>query len=164
MIIVGKSGWVWGVLHWIVMLVTLGQQRRFRWDYATTIGPYVALPEAWLVRTEEPWLRWLLVHEAVHIEQQRRLGLGSVWLGLLPWGLLWLCGPLPVVLAWGRWYLEREAYLAGWRATLAELAPEERAARRAVLIDHGVRQLTTAAYGWAWPWPMAVRAWWEDRL
>ena len=35
------------------------------------------------------------------------------WLGVAPMGIVYLLLPLPVFFAWGRWVLEREAYLAG---------------------------------------------------
>lgn len=170
--IIPKVGWFWTAIHWIVFVVTFGRNRRFLTEYATTIGPYIGLPPAWIPRVGEPWLRYLLVHERRHIAQARRFGLGSVWFGLVPLALLWLSFPLPLGLSWGRWYLEREAYAEGFRAELAGLAAElgreptpfELRTMRKRLVDFGVRQMTSGSYGWAWPFPAAVRRWFEEHV
>lgn len=42
--IVEKRGWFWVGLHWLVVVVTFGRNRRFLTDYLTTIGPIVGVP------------------------------------------------------------------------------------------------------------------------
>jgi hypothetical protein len=165
--IIPKTGWFWTALHYAVLVLTLGRNRTFLTRYATTIGPYIALPPDWLARLDEPWLRYLLVHERVHVQQFKRWGFGSAHVGMFTMGFAYLFLPLPVGLAWFRWMLEREAYAAGIRANLADRVldpPHVVAGLRRVLIAGAVEQLTTGAYGWTWPFPGAVRRWFEEHV
>lgn len=82
----------------------------------------------------------LIKHESIHVEQQRRLGF---WLFLAIY-LLW---PMPVLFAWGRWRLEREAYLVD-------------IATKRLTIDDAVNVLW-ARYAWPWPKPL-MRRWFRD--
>lgn len=162
--IVVKRGWFWTMLHWCVCIVTFGRNRRFLTNYWTTIGPIIAIPLNWDMTT--PLSRVLLAHERWHVRQQERAGFGNAWIGMIPWGLFWLFGPLPIGLSWGRYVLERSAYVEGFRVQLrlASEAGEDVKALRIRLIDFAVEQLTTAAYGWAWPFPHSVRRWLEERV
>lgn len=175
--IIPKTGWFWSGLHWIVLVLTLGRNRRFLTDYATTIGPWIALPPDWVAHVSDPapewaWLRYLLVHERVHVEQFRRWGFGSPRVGIVTMGFAYLFLPLPVGLAWFRWRFEREAYAEGFRVELAQLPVElgrdatewERHTMRVRLLDFAVEQLTTGAYAWTWPFPRTVRRWFEEHV
>jgi hypothetical protein len=134
--------------------VTFGGQRAFMTRYVTTIGQTIYLPSDWWDRS--PTSRLItLRHEAVHLEQFRRLGfVPMAFLYLVPW--------LPLGLAWGRARLEWEAYRETLRAT-AELRGIE-AAAHPKLVDHIVAQFTTSAYGWMWPFPKTVRGWIDAEL
>ena len=89
---------------------------RFMSDYWTTIGHTIYVPTrfdnspAWI---SGEWAEQEVVidHEYVHVEQVERWGLPIQI-------LMVLCFPLPIFFAWGRWRIEREAYLvnikAGW--------------------------------------------------
>ncbi len=167
--VVAKTGWFWKGLHWLVVVVTFGQNRRFLDSYATTIGPVIALPPAWLERRSEAWLVALLAHEAHHVTQFRRWGFGSAWVGAVTMGFAYLFLPLPIGFAYFRWKSEREAYAVGWRVDLelsraAGADPASLHARRRTLIDHGVRQLTGGAYGWTWLIKSQVREWFEAHV
>jgi hypothetical protein len=168
--IIPKTGWFWTALHYAVLVLTLGRNRTFLTRYATTIGPYIALPPDWLARLDEPWLRYLLVHERVHVQQFKRWGFGSAHVGMFTMGFAYLFLPLPVGLAWFRWMFEREAYAAGIRAQLADcatdadLVPELLAECRSQLIGHATEQLTGGAYLWTWPWPGAVERWFMENV
>ena len=59
--------------------------------------------QTWILRN-----RYVVLHEICHTRQIRR------WLALFHLTYLWF--PLPVLLAWGRWRWEREAYLVNLRA------------------------------------------------
>lgn len=165
--IVEKRGWFWVGLHWLVVVATFGRNRKFLTDYLTTIGPIVGVPVGFPVHS--PGAQSVLAHEGAHILQQERLGFGSAWVGLLPWGLIWLLFPLPLGLAWGRYWLEREAYAVGIRMELEEYSGGKTPTDadrdfRAFLIDHAVDQLTSGAYGWAWPFPRSVRAYFNRTI
>lgn len=137
--------------------------------YWTTIGSTVYTPsrldrdrdwgtEAWKARH-----RSILEHEAVHIDQWRRLNvlmwvmyigpapfiLPFVWLWF-PWLLIaFFCLlPLSVGLAWGRWTLEREAYLKHVHTDKE--------------IDW-VSKVLWSDYFFAWP-PFLVRRWFKRHL
>lgn len=108
-----KDSWFWRALHYVVLVVTFGGNRKFRTSYITTIGPVIAFPDSWppdgaaLSYSQET----VILHELVHVAQFKRWGLGSAWVGILPMFCLYVLLPLPLGFAWGRWVLEREAYL-----------------------------------------------------
>jgi hypothetical protein len=60
-------------------------------------------------------------------------------------------------LAWGRARLEWEAYAETLRATAETHGLD--AARDPRLHDHIVKQFTSGAYGWMWPFPRTIRRW-----
>ncbi len=142
------------VLDRLVRIVTFGAQKRFMTQYATTIGRTVYLPSNWRTRTEAS-RHITLRHEAVHVAQFERYTLvGASLIYLLPF--------FPLGLAYGRARLEWEAYAETFRAT-AELCGEA-AARDPALRERVVRQFTSGAYGWMWPFPGQVNAWIDDLL
>ena len=130
-------------------VLTLGGQRYYLTRYVTTMGSTLFLPTGWAERSAES--RYItLRHEAVHLRQFRRYGrVGTALLYLLP--------ILPLGLAYGRAWLEWEAYAETLRATF-EVAGLE-AARDPKLHAHIVAQFTGPAYGWMWPFPRAVNGW-----
>ena len=135
-------------------VVTLGSQRHYIHRYFTTIGRTFYLPTTWEAR--DPRARYVtLRHEAVHLRQFKRYGLVGM-------SLLYLLPILPLGLAWGRARLEWEAYAETFRAT-AEVYGIE-AAESPVLRAHVVRQFTSGAYGWMWPFPRQVEGWIEALL
>ncbi len=131
------------LLHGALIIVTFGQQRFFLSRYVTTIGQRIYLPAGWEKR--DPRSRYtVLRHEAVHLRQFRRYTLvGAALIYLLP--------ILPLGLAAGRAMMEWEAYAETFRAT-AEVYGIK-AARAPTLREHVIRQFTSGAYGWMWPFP-----------
>jgi len=132
-------------------LVTLGGQRRYLDGYVTTIGSRVYVPPNWMQRTADD--RWMTMrHERVHLRQFRRWTLPAM-------ALAYLLLPLPLGLAWFRMRVERAAYEETLRA-----AAEAHGA--AILCDAAfreriVRQFTSGAYGWMWPFRRAVERWYD---
>lgn len=147
--VVPKQGRWWNFLGWLVMVVTFGQNRRFK-DYITTIYKTIAVPDGWEQWPAASRLE-ILVHEAHHVEQFRK------WTPPL-FALLYLLLPFPVGLAWFRYYFERSAYAAGYKVSI------KYGANREFLIEHGVEQLTGAGYAWAWPFKKSVRKWFEENV
>ena len=97
-----KTGFFMTCLHWVVVIVTLGQIRDFRTDYTTTIGHTIWVPS--------DWANWapvdnyaVLLHEWQHLKQQRGWWL-PCW--LLAYLLLWL----PCWRSLFRWRWERQAF------------------------------------------------------
>jgi hypothetical protein len=140
----------WKLIGRIVWVFTLGRNDRFMISQTTTIGTRIGVTADWedMAPNDQDVI---LAHERVHLRQQRAFGFGSVWLGLVPWGLVWLLFPLPVFVAWGRYALEREAYLETLRRD-----PEQ--------FGDVVEALSGAHYGWAWLWPDSIAAWFRARL
>ena len=68
----------------------------------------------------------------------------------------------PVGLAYGRARIEWEAYVETLRAT-AEVRGIG-AARDPALHDYMVKQFTSGAYGWMWPFPGTIRRWIAEAL
>jgi hypothetical protein len=137
-----KEGWFWNMLHYVVMILTFGSNRRFKQGYITTIGPVIAVPSAWTIIGEiRPAHFCTIEHEKVHVRQFEMFGLGvSAWLGIIPMGIVYLLLPLPIGFAWGRWMLERAAYLRGLQCEIDQ-GMEPR-------IENAVEQMTSGKYGW----------------
>lgn len=137
------------LLDRLLRIVTVGRQSSFMTRYVTTIGWTIFLPADWDARPDAD--RYLtLRHEAVHLRQFRRYGRISM-------SLLYLLPILPMGLALGRARLEWEAYEETLRAT-AEVKGLA-AAEDPALHDRIVRQFTSGAYGWMWPFPSVIRRW-----
>jgi hypothetical protein len=68
----------------------------------------------------------------------------------------------PIVLSWGRARIEWEAYAETLWA-MAEVHGFAYASSRPVR-EHIVRQFTSAAYGWMWPFPGQVNGWIDAEL
>jgi hypothetical protein len=140
--------------HWIhraLVVVTLGGQRRYLSDYHTVLGDTLYVPEGWR-HTSATGRIIVLRHERVHLRQRRRHTLVGM-------AFIYLMWPLPLGLAYGRARLEWEAYQETLRATF-ELCGEA-ALRAPALRERIVRQFTSGAYGWMWPFPRVVGRWYD---
>lgn len=133
----------------LLRAITFGAQSVYVERYVTTLGRRIYVTPDWDERTLADRYATLR-HELVHVHQFRRYG-------FIPMALAYLLLPLPVGLAWCRMRLEREAYeetirvhhaLGGRRAT-----DELRA--------HVIRQFTSGAYAWMWPFPRALARWYD---
>jgi len=133
----------------VLRAVTLGGQRSYLDRYTTVLGRTIYLPSGWSTRSDVEQLITLR-HEAVHLRQFARRGFALMT-------ALYLLPILPFGLAVGRTYIEWEAYRETIRAT-AELRGLE-AARDPRLEAQIVRQFTSAAYGYMWPFPRQIRGW-----
>jgi hypothetical protein len=135
-------------------IVTLGAQREFLTRYHTVLFGVLYVPDAWAT-TPDTARVITLCHERVHLRQRRRYG--DFWMAFL-----YLFPFLPMGLAYGRARIEWEAYRETLRAT-AEYEGLE-AARSPSLRAHIVRQFTSGAYGWMWPFPKTVHRWYDEAL
>jgi hypothetical protein len=142
------------VLDVLLRIGTLNQQRDYLTKYTTVIGTTIYTPRSWEGRSDEE--RYVtLRHEAVHLRQARRMGqLGMSFV----YGLVFF----PIVLSWGRARIEWEAYAETLWA-MAEVHGFAYASSRPVR-EHIVRQFTSAAYGWMWPFPGQVNGWIDAEL
>jgi hypothetical protein len=134
--------------------VTFGAQSQYMTHYHTVIADALYVPEGW---EDSPPVHKIVMlrHERVHLRQRRRFGdILMTWLYLFPF--------FPLGVAYGRARIEWEAYTETIRAT-AELVGIE-AAQSPALRRHIVRQFTSGAYGWMWPFPSIVNKWYDCAL
>ena len=130
-------------------ILTLGAQHEYLTRYHTVLGDTLWVPSSWPSSPDEA-RTILLRHERVHLRQRRRYGMVSMT-------LIYLLPILPLGLAWGRARIEWEAYTETLRAT-AEVKGLA-AARDPELHAYLVKQFSSGAYGWMWPFPRAIRRW-----
>ena len=135
-------------------IVTLGGQREFMTRYYTVIGDTLYVP-AGFDDIDPIDVAVTLRHERVHLRQRRRYT-------MVPFAILYLFLPLPLGLAYGRARIEWEAYAETFRAVAEVFGPAR--AREPELRAHVVRQFTSPAYGWMWPFPRQVNAWIDEVL
>jgi hypothetical protein len=142
------------VIDRLLKIVTLGRQSSYLTHYTTVIARTIYVPFDWERR--DPRDRYVtLRHEAVHLRQSRRYGLFVM-------SLLYGLPFFPLGLAYGRARIEWEAYAETFRAVSEVYGPAQ--ARNPALRAHVVRQFTSAAYGWMWPFPRQVNAWIDEVL
>lgn len=140
------------MIHVALAFVTLGGQRVYLTHYHTVLFGTLWVPDAWDAMSDAD--RYILLrHERVHLRQRKRMGdLLMTWVYLIPF--------FPLFLAWGRARIEWEAYVETIRAT-AEVHGVVAAAN---LRAHIVQRFTGAEYGWMWPFPSMVNAWFDEAL
>lgn len=139
-------------IHVALAIITLGGQRVYLTRYHTVLFGTLWVPDAWDAMSDDD--KYILLrHERVHLQQRKRLGdLLMTFVYLVPF--------FPLFLAWGRARIEWEAYVETIRAT-AEVHGIDAAAN---LRAHIVQRFTGAEYGWMWPFPKTVNAWFDEAL
>jgi hypothetical protein len=139
-------------IHHLLTVLTLGGQRVYLTRYHTVMFGKLWVPDSW-ERMADADRYILLRHERVHLRQRARMGdLVMAFVYLVPF--------FPLGLAWGRARIEWEAYVETIRAT-AELFGRPAAER---LRPEIVRRFTSGDYGWMWPFPRMVNAWFDRAL
>ena len=139
-------------IHHLLRVLTLGGQRTYLTDYVTTIGQAVYVTPDWDDLPEQERI-CTLRHEREHLRQFRRYTLPGM-------AIAYLLLPLPMGLAWCRARLEWQGYAETIRAHAEEYGLERVAAPtfRAYIL----RQFTSGAYGWMWPFPRQVGRWFDE--
>jgi len=138
----------------VLKVLTLGAQREFMTRYHTVLWDRLYVPDLW-ERMPDVARVITLRHERVHLRQRRRYGdVAMTFLYLIPF--------FPLGLAYGRARIEWEAYTETIRAT-AEYRGLE-AARSPDLRRHIMKQFTSGAYGWMWPFPPMLHRWYDTAL
>ena len=118
------------------------------------IGNAIYLPDDWL--EQDPLsVKIILCHERIHLLQVRRYGMPLL-------GFLYLIPFFPLGLAYFRARLEWEAFEETLRATRDYRGPE-------AMHDPRLRQtilnwFVGPRYGWMWPFPRQVNAWYDRAL
>jgi hypothetical protein len=138
----------------VLKVLTVGAQREFMTRYHTVLWDRLYVPDLW-ARTPDLSRLITLRHERIHLRQRRRYGdFVMTFLYLIPF--------FPLGLAYGRARIEWEAYTETIRAT-AEYRGLV-AARSPDLRQHILKQFTSGAYGWMWPFPSMLNRWYDDAL
>jgi hypothetical protein len=138
----------------VLKVLTFGAQREFMTRYHTVLWDRLYVPDLW---ENTPDLSRLITlrHERIHLRQRRRYGdFVMTFLYLVPF--------FPLGLAYGRARIEWEAYTETIRAT-AEYRGLS-AARSPELRHHILKQFTSGAYGWMWPFPSVLNRWYDEAL
>jgi hypothetical protein len=138
-------------IHIALGVVTLGGQRHYLTRYHTVIGDTLFVPSSWDGMSDVDRLI-LLRHERVHLRQRRRYGMVGM-------ALLYLLPILPLGLAYGRARLEWEAYEETIRATAEHYGLKS--VQEGALRESLVERFTGPDYGWMWPFPRAIRRWYD---
>ncbi len=147
-----RSRWLQRGISAALAAITLGGQRHYLTRYHTVLFGKLYVPDAWEAMADDD--RYVLLrHERVHLRQLRRMG-------QVPMALVYLVPFFPLFLAWGRARIEWEAYVETIRAT-AEVYGLD--AARALKEDI-VRRYVGPDYGWMWPFPRAIRRWFDEVL
>lgn len=142
------------LIHYGLMAITLGGMRAYLNGYQTTIGKTVYVTADWDER--DPDERYMIMcHERVHLRQFRRYTLPGM-------ALLYLLCPLPMGLAYGRAWMEMEAYAETIRATAAIRGTA--CVRDPAFRERIVAQFLGPSYGWMWPFRRQLEAWYERVL
>lgn len=142
------------VLDVVIKVLTFGGQREFMTRYHTVLWDTLYVPALW-DETSDLSRVITLRHERIHLRQRRRYGdFLMTFLYVLPF--------FPLGFAYGRARIEWEAYVETMRAT-AEYRGLP-AARSADLRRHILRQFTSPAYGWMWPFPGMLNRWYDAAL
>lgn len=148
-VVMKKDSRLMSVLDVLLRIISFGQLRYFM-KFTTTLGTTVYVPNDW-ERFEALTRAVILRHEAVHMRQSRRYG-------RLLFSFLYLFFPLPVVLAYYRTELEKEAYEESLRA-YHEYGVDIRLIK-AQMVSH----FTSAEYLWMWPLKKSVEAWFDTTV
>jgi hypothetical protein len=142
------------VIDVALRLLTFGAQREFMTRYHTVLWDTLYVPDLW-ESTPDVARLITLCHERIHLRQRRRYGdVVMTFLYLIPF--------FPLGLAYGRARIEWEAYAETLRATARYCG--HAAAHSPALREHIVRQFTSGAYGWMWPFPKSIHRWYDTAL
>ena len=142
------------VIDVLLRVLTFGAQREFMTRYHTVLWDTLYVPDLW-ESTPDVARLITLCHERIHLRQRRRYGdVVMTFLYLIPF--------FPLGLAYGRARIEWEAYVETIQATARYRGVAE--ARSPELRRHIVRQFTSGAYGWMWPFPKTIHRWYDAAL
>ncbi len=142
------------VIDVCLKFITFYGQSGYMTEYHTVLGYTLYVPGDWEQISDIDRVITLR-HERVHLRQRRRYTmLGMALLYLLPF--------FPLGLAYGRARIEWEAYCETLRAVREFRGPQ--ALRSPALRSRIVKQFTSPAYGWMWPFRKTVERWYDQAV
>jgi len=143
----------WKIINYLLLVLSFGKLHGFLTNYTTTLGRSIYFPAGWDISKATLYDIVILEHEAMHVRQYIKWSLGLPGLGLLIYGFLYLCVPLPIGFAWFRYKFERSAYLTSYH-TLKRLNIN-------TSTDRYVDLLTGPQYLWTWLFKKQVKKWFD---
>lgn len=147
--------WFWRTLTAIRKVIFFNPSADFMNDILTTIGPYIFFPADFYEEDADKYDCVNFLHELRHVRQYKRFGLGSAWLGLLPFLLFYCLLPFPTIFAWFRYRLERVAFLdEDWHSMAMDLRIYNDPENVAEL-------LSRKRYGFAWIFRKRIARWYR---
>ncbi len=144
----------WKMLDVLLRILSFGQMTTFMTRFTTTLGPIIAFPLGWTPDKPNRYDYVTLRHELKHVKQYKKVGRGNIWLGAIIAGFAYLFLPFPVLFAWFRYKMERDAYRESYIAA-KECGYEPN-------IRHYIDNLTGSSYLWTWYSKDNVAAWFNE--
>lgn len=134
---------LWRGWEKFVKAITFGKNPNTNKYLTTTIGKTIYLCDAYddmsdLEKAET------LAHEIVHVEQCKRLWYVGFY-------LLYVFLPFPVLFAYGRLYLELQAYAVGFKVRIFGIPTPEALVEAEVASKDFADFMFSGDYWWAWP-------------
>ena len=144
------------LINRVLLVISFGRLNRFMTDYVTTMGTTVYVPDGW-DQMSDASRTGVLLHEAVHMRQERRLG-------KVLYSVMYLCWPLPVLYAVGRRNLEQEAYRESLRVQLETHGDVWVLRNSDSLREWYINQFCGSAYMWTWYSRQDIGRWFDKTL
>lgn len=146
-----ESSWLMRAIDIALKVITFGAMSTFMTGYVSVIGSTVYVSRGW-AELSDMGRAVVLRHERVHMRQRAKYG-------PLLFTFLYLFFPLPVGLAYFRMKFEREAYEETLRARVELYGPKS--LRDPECREGIVRQFTSSAYFWMWPFRKNTLRWYQ---
>lgn len=140
------------VLDVFLKIITFGQMTTFMTGFLTQVGSKLYVPDSWLNRSGYAKAASLR-HERVHMRQQARYG-------QVVFTLMYVCWPLPAILALGRRNIEQEAYAETLRAYAEYYGLQSVEDNN--YKNHVIKHFTSAQYFWTYPFKKKLEVWYDD--
>lgn len=136
-------------IGFLLRVMTFGKMTSFMDHFTTTIGTKVFVPSEWNTYSQQSKMI-ILRHERVHMRQAKAYGI--LW-----FSFLYLMVFFPVFLAYFRAKFEKEAYAETIRAYHDYGYSLDDNTKKQI-----VSYFTGPSYGWMWPFPKSLNAWYEE--
>lgn len=134
---------VWRGWEKFVKAMSFGKNPSVNQYLTTTIGKTIYLCDAYDGMSDIEKAE-TLAHEIVHVEQCKKL-----W--YIGFYLLYVLLPFPVLFAYGRVYLELQAYAVGFKVSIFGVPREEALVAADQAASEFAEYIGSSDYWWAWP-------------
>ena len=132
-------------------------------NFGITLMYTIALPDSWESMSFTAKAS-MLMHEAQHVRQQLRLGMGNIYLGFLVQALLYIFMFFPVGFAYARARLEMEGYKETLRGYYLMNGRNLSVIDNESMRKHVIGQFTGPSYFYMWPYKKYMNRWYDRTL